>query len=225
MPNPITREEAAHYDEACKSRLAIPGIVLMTHAAVECASILRAECGVGPFLAICGGGNNGGDGYAIVRTLASHGLAAIALEITPPRPNSDAHTMREAARRMGLVAPWSSNLRRERDPANTPVIIDAIFGIGLDRPPTGAALEAIEWINAMGAAGSRVYAIDLPSGLGDASFHTSDHTPAIVRATRTLTMVAPKRSMVDPIAKGFVGEVTCVPIGGPTDPRSHLMME
>lgn len=65
----------------------------MTHAAVECAAIIRNELpsdsmGISiRVIALCGGGNNGADGYAIVRTLHSHGIDAVAIEVAQCRPN------------------------------------------------------------------------------------------------------------------------------------------
>ncbi|MEY4787725.1 MAG: YjeF-related protein N-terminus, partial [Planctomycetota bacterium] len=78
----------------------------MTHAAVECAAIIRNELPIDSMgisirvITLCGGGNNGGDGYAIVRTLHSHGIDAVAIEVAQCRPDSDANIMRESAQRM-----------------------------------------------------------------------------------------------------------------------------
>ncbi|MSR28756.1 MAG: NAD(P)H-hydrate epimerase [Phycisphaerales bacterium] len=225
MTRALSSQEAANYDRACARVLGIPGIVLMTHAAVECAAFIRAHCGQATnFVAVCGSGNNGGDGYAIVRTLASHGLAASALEVAAPRASSDAALMHQWATAMGLVARFDALAASLVDPEHT-LIIDAVFGIGLTRPPQGAALEAISWINAQRARGARVVAIDLPSGIdGDLGVALGGANSA-VRADQTLTMVAPKLGFSAADASEYTGEVTIIPIGGPADPRKLPIME
>ncbi len=225
MPDSLRLAEARHYDRACEERLAIPSIVLMTHAAVECAAILRGECGAGPFVALCGRGNNGGDGYAIVRTLASHGLSAAAIELATPREGSDARVMYECARRMGLVRPGPASLRESFPLPSAVVLIDAIFGTGIARAPRGGELEAIEWINEMRRSGSPVYAIDVPSGLDAERGVPCGAASTVVRASRTLTMVAPKHGFLCDAASAYVGRVSVISIGGPSDPRSPVLME
>ena len=188
----------------------------MTHAAVECAGIIRRELPPSSprVIAVCGSGNNGGDGYAIIRTLHSHGIDAVAIEVAPSSAGTDANMMRESAHRMGLVQPWSriTQIVGDRDQV---VIVDALFGTGLSRAPTGPSLDAIRWINARSATGSLVYAIDLPSGLDcDSGKALADVADAVI-ATRTLTMVAKKAGFSAQSAHLHLGIVTEIPIGGP----------
>ncbi len=216
----LTRAQAIRYDKWCQERWRIPSIVLMTHAAVECAALLRHRASARPtqFLALCGSGNNGGDGYAIVRTLASHGLDAIALQVAPPRRRSDAATMCASASALGLVRSCSPNSLDHRG-LRPLVLIDAIFGTGLTRPPEGAELAAIRWMNHRHEAGVPVVAIDIPSGL-DCDRGTPVGGPeGAVRADETLTMVAPKTGFSRAGAADYTGIVTAIPIGGPTLPR------
>ncbi len=188
----------------------------MTHAAVECAAIVRDELRdrQGLILVICGGGNNGGDGYAITRTLHSHGLPALALEVAESRDRTDARIMRESAHRMGLVHPWS---QRESllGAGNLIAIVDAIFGTGLDRRPSGVPLDAIRWINAHLRAGAAVYSIDIPSGLDCDSGEPLGGPDDAVIATRTLTMVREKLGFASNSARKYLGTVSEVSIGGP----------
>lgn len=209
----FTRQQAIDYDRACVQEFGIPPLVLMTHAAVECATVIRKRLPCLPPLvvALCGGGNNGGDGYAIARTLHSWGVHAMAIEVTTPRANSDAHTMRDAAAAHSLVHPWSEFAGHI--PSDGPlIIVDALFGTGLTRAPCGRELEAIHWINARGA---RVVSIDLPSGM-DCDLGVALGGPHdMVRANETLTMVCEKAGFSNPRAREFLGIVTVVPIGGP----------
>lgn len=214
------------YDHSCTHDFGIPGAVLMTHAAVECAAIIRRELPAGAprVVALCGGGNNGGDGYAIIRTLHSHGINAVAFEVAPCRAESDACIMRESAHRMGLIHPWSSLLQiiHEEDQI---VIVDSIFGTGLSRAPTGPALDAIHWINARAAAGSPVYAIDLPSGLDCNSGQALGAANDAVIASRTLTIVCQKTGFSALSARPHLGAITEISIGGPPLTRERRIVE
>ena len=72
------------------------------------------------------------------------------------------------------------------------VVVDAIFGTGLGRPPEGAFAGAIERIEAARVAGARVLAVDVPSGL---SADTGRPLGACVRAGRTVTFAFRKRGL------------------------------
>ena len=109
----------------------------------------------------------------------------------PPKPPAPKLPPREVPR-LGNVA------GTEGDRAD--VIVDAIFGIGLDRAPEGEACEAIE---AMNRAGKPVLALDVPSGLNA----DSGHTPGIcVRAAATLAFIAWKRGLWTGAAAEVGGE-------------------
>ena len=226
MPESLTRAQAIRYDKWCQQRWRIPSIVLMTHAAVECATLLRRRAGAqtSQFLALCGSGNNGGDGYAIVRTLASHGLDAIAVQVAPPRTGSDAATMCASAEALGLVRSFPPDSLHHGG-LRPVVLIDAIFGTGLTRPPEGAELAAIHWINQRSGAGLPVVAVDIPSGLDCDSGRPRGGPDDAVRANETFTMVAPKAGFLRPGADAYTGLVTVISIGGPADPRLVDLME
>src|SRR5205823_615445 len=115
----------------------IPSIVLMENAAHAVADaaceMLGGEC-VGEVLILCGGGNNGGDGLAVARHLHNRGSdVTIALTVDPDKYRGDALINYRIAREMGLEM-----IRAE--PATIAstsalLIIDAIFGTGLEKPP------------------------------------------------------------------------------------------
>ena len=97
---------------------------------------------------LCGAGNNGGDGYVLARLARLAGLA-VRLAAWPAcrAPRSEADAAAAAVR----------CLRRGREQALVPaplaradVIVDALLGTGLDRPPTGPVADAIAAINASG---------------------------------------------------------------------------
>lgn len=204
----LSRNEAVRYDQHCMRELGIAGIALMERAARGCADIALGMARAGQILVACGPGQNGGDGYAIARMLNEAGRAVTVVALGAPRAGTDAAAMR--ARLAGVpVLPFARGLEVGR-PA---LMVDALFGTGLDRPLGGDALEAVRWINALAAP---VLSVDLPSGL-DCDLGVP--LPECVRATVTATMVAPKLGFAQ--AAEWTGRVEVVPIGGP-DPAEWM---
>ena len=205
----LTREQVRSIDRLCVERYGLPGLVLMENAARAVADVAWDMLGgrPGAVLVVCGGGNNGGDGLAAARHLHNRGAAVtIGLTRDPDRFEGDALTNWNAVRAMSLPA-------RPFGPAMLSpcpdVIVDAIFGTGLDRPPREPFPETAEAINGCGAA---VLAVDLPSGL---DCDTGEPPGACVRATRTVTFVAEKVGF--PAAAAWVGRVTVGDIGCPRE--------
>ena len=92
------------------------------------------------------------------------------------------------------------------------LVVDAIFGTGLDRPASGAFAAAIEAIGALRAQGARVLAVDLPSGL---STDTGRAIGPAVRADATLTFAFSKVGLALQPGADLAGEVTVADIGIP----------
>jgi ADP-dependent NAD(P)H-hydrate dehydratase / NAD(P)H-hydrate epimerase len=139
----------------------VPGIDLMERAGRAVADAVAARHSVRELVAVVAGpGNNGGDGFVAARLLADRGYGVrllLAGEIE--RLKGDAAL---AAKK------WKGSVAAA-DPAelaNADVIIDALFGAGLDRPVEGRARAMIEAVNAHSAT---VIAVDLPSGINGTS--------------------------------------------------------
>lgn len=152
----LTNAEMAEAD-----RLAIAGgvagITLMENAGRAVADAVAARAAPGATIAIVAGpGNNGGDGFVAARLLAARGFA-VRLALVGHRAKLKGDAAEAARRYGGAVEPASAGVL---DGAG--IIVDALFGAGLDRPVTGAAAEMIA---AMNACGAPILAVDLPSGI------------------------------------------------------------
>ncbi len=91
------------------------------------------------------------------------------------------------------------------------LIVDAIFGTGLDRPIGSDAAKVIEWLNGLDRP---VLAVDVPSGL---DCDSGEPLGTAVRAPRTVTFVGPKTGFLERAARPFLGAVTVVDIGAPIE--------
>lgn len=210
----LTRSQVREIDRLSTERYHVPSIVLMENAArgaadVACDMLGPAARGKS-ILAVCGGGNNGGDGLAAARHLHNRGhRVSIALTIDPARYKGDALVNWQVVSAMNL--PCHPATPKLLAAAKADLLLDAIFGTGLadaPRDPFPALVDAI--------AHSRipVLAIDLPSGL---DCDTGRPPGACVRATRTVTFVAEKVGFAAPDAQPFLGSVAVAPIGCPAD--------
>ncbi len=210
----LTPAAARALDRAAIERCGIPSILLMEHAAIGVGEVVRRLCAERRIRRVhvaCGTGNNGGDGWAVARILHEH-LETRVISLGRPR-TEDATTNERAARRLDipvLEIDDSTGMRELLPLFRTGIVVDALFGIGLDRPVRGPAAVLIE---AIGRSGLPVVSIDLPSGLDATSGRPLG---PCIRATRTATMVAPKVGMTAPGAADWTGPVDRIDIGAPT---------
>ncbi len=174
-----------------------PGEVLMERAGAAVADAICARFRPQPTLALCGPGNNGGDGYVAARLLRARGWPVEVRALADPA-TADA---RAAAAR------WDGPTRPLNGENHSGLIIDALFGAGLARPLDGVAAVAAQ---RLAARPEKVVAIDVPSGVpGD----TGDPQGPAVCAGLTVTFHAKKPAHVLEPGKGLCGEVVVADIG------------
>lgn len=177
----------------------IPGIELMERAGARVFEVARAACpGARRWLVLCGGGNNGGDGYVVARLAHAAGLDVTVCALKDPAGLAgDALTAAERWRAAGgAVQAWP-----QADFRSCELLLDALLGTGLDREPAGAYAEAIDAINASGVP---VIAVDIPSGLH------ADTGVALGRAVcagHTVTFIGNKRGLFTADGPDHVGQV------------------
>ena len=185
------------------------------HLAAVVERVMHARGASGAVI-IAGSGNNGGDGFAAARHLANAGVPVrIIMPLGLPRSGGDAAINLEITRRMGLPLEISNSADTLKDTLADieprDVIVDALFGTGLDRPLTDRTAEIVIRINERREAGSPVVAADIPSGLdGD----TGEVLGTAVMADVTVTFAGVKPGLLR--CAGQVGELWLAGIGVPS---------
>lgn len=183
----------------------VPGYTLMTRAgeaAVRCARERFPEAT--RWQIVCGGGNNGGDGYVVARFAMQAGIAVSVVSLlhfgTLQGDAAKAYVQFEAAG--GVVSPWTGELDSEVD-----LLVDAMLGSGLARDLGGSFAAAADAINAHPAA---VHALDIASGInGD----TGAVMGRAVRADMTTTFVGLKAGLFLGDGKDYCGDITFAGLG------------
>ncbi len=169
-----------------------------------------------PALVLCGGGNNGGDGFVIARHLRNADIpVTVLLLVDPAKISGDAKVNFDILRKMDtsvirVKSGWKTEDFRSAfaDVSDCPLIIDAMLGTGANgqlREPFSTAVEAANQVSA-----SRV-AIDIPTGLdGD-----TGECKTAFKADLTCTFVARKTGFENPEALQWLGDVCVIDIGAP----------
>lgn len=185
---------------------------LMERAAARLTDALRlcyARCN--HFVLFAGAGNNGGDGLVMARRLLEEGCAVDVWMVTREKLSLDCSTALERLRE--AFPSCAIRLTAEGEaPAVGPhtVVIDALFGSGLNRPLGGEYARVVRLINSLAC--PRV-AVDIPSGLMGEDNGPASDAATIVRADTTLTLQFPKLSMLLDENKKYVGRMRLLDIG------------
>lgn len=190
----------------------VHSVDLMERAARACYKWIKKRIpGKQRISVFCGMGNNGGDGLALSRMLAAAGHSLKVYQILHAKKASDDSLINE--KRLEGIRNILFRKLGEGDAlpeiGKEELVIDAVFGSGLNRPAEGFVAEIIRHINASGAG---VIAIDIPSGLFSEDNSANDMTH-IIHADYTLSFQFPKLSFLFPEHAAFVGEWFVLDIG------------
>ena len=192
---------------SCADALAVEAGVdsfaLMQRAGQAVAAAAQRLAPDGDIVVVAGRGNNGGDGFIAAADLAARGRkVAVTLLCKPETLTGDA--ARAAKAWHGALLPFTPQS------LGTPaLIIDALFGAGLDREIKGEPRAMIEAINLSGAP---VLAVDLPSGING---NSGEVMGIAVKATRTVTFFRRKPGHLLLPGRLHCGEVRAADIGIP----------
>ncbi len=207
----LTAQQIRQADAYTIAHTPIASIDLMERAAQACAAWLMEHFGTQRrYLVLAGCGNNGADGMAIARLLATAGAQArVALCRYKPALSTDAELNLTRAGSMSVPVLMVELGSALVTPPENEVVIDALLGTGLDRPITGWLKDLVMQVNQWP---NTVVSIDLPSGLFAEDNSTNDFK-AIILAEHVLTLEVPKLALLLPENGPFVGQWHRLPIG------------
>lgn len=169
---------------------------LMDHAGAAIADMAWRMAAGAPILILCGPGNNGGDGYVAARLLAARGATVRVAALGEP-----ATGLAKAARAL-----WTGPVERfDGRTAPAPLIVDALFGVGLSRPLADDLATVLGHFS-----DRRVLAVDVPSGV-DADAIAGWMPPLAADVTLALGALKPAHVLL-PAAQAC-GRVLLAPIG------------
>src|ERR1700719_1889675 len=190
----LTAAQMREADRRTIEEIGIPSLVLMENAGRQVVAAIEAvhdDLLEQSVAVLCGRGSNGGDGFVVARTLMQRGIDVSVFligRVTDVR--GDARTNLEILGRLGITVveiadsqAWELHFSEVGD---CTLIVDAIFGTGLNAPIAGFIESVVTDVN---ASGIPVVAIDLPSGL---SADSPDLIGPCLDAGLTVTLAAPK---------------------------------
>lgn len=144
---------------------------------------------------LCGPGNNGGDGYVVARLALEQGCKVNVYNVSSAAKITKAtmHAYQQYLDAGGEILVWQDSL------VPSDVIVDALFGIGLQRPLEGGYAQMVRIVN---TSNIPILALDIPSGLNADNGKPLGET---IRANVTATFIAEKTGLVK--APGYVGKI------------------
>jgi len=215
MMKPLTVEQMREADRWAIHDIGVPSLALMENAGAGASrEVVRMLEGVnGPKVSVfCGTGNNGGDGFVIVRHLLNAGFSPKVFLIGhSANLSEDAYVNYRILQNVDYPVETIDHLSNNAVQAlkESDLIIDAVFGSGLSRevkePQSGI-------ITAINQAGKKVLAVDIPSGLDGTSGNIHG---VCVKADVTATFHAPKTGFYEGQGPEVCGEIVVIDIGIP----------
>jgi NAD(P)H-hydrate epimerase len=213
----LTSKQMKEIDSRAIEDIGILGPILMENAGLQILKHLKEKfpsINKEKIVIVAGKGNNGGDGFVVARHLHNSGAEPLVLLLASKEEvKGDAAVNLRIAERSGVKITEVRSSKdwqvQKKNIFESSVLIDAIFGTGLDKPAQGLYARVIEDMNR-----SNAYrlAVDIPSGL---SSDSSRIIGPCVKADSTVTMAAPKIAHIFPPAEEFIGELVVADIGVP----------
>lgn len=221
----VTNEQIRTLDKRTIEEYGIPSLLLMEHASLALAHEIikhtynnkRTE-----YVICCGPGNNGGDGLALARHLLRNNEKVwVFLFSDPEKLKGDCrqnyqilsrqatniyciydHCMNNSQRHMKI---FEEKLKEDN------IVVDALFGTGLDRKIRGVSLKAVEKIN---LSSCEVLSVDIPSGVNGNTGEIIEHA---IKADKTISFQLPKVGNLLYPGAALNGELSVVDIGIPNN--------
>lgn len=199
MEKIVTAAEMKQMDSYTINTIGIPSLVLMERAALAVRDEILTAFPLNQenVVVVAGSGNNGGDGLAVARLLHIAGVPVTIINVGNPD-----HASNENRRQNAICNYYQIPQTTSLDPIKSAtLIIDAIFGIGIDRPVAGHYQEVIKAIN---NAKAPVVAVDMPSGINT---DTGKVMGCAVKANCTVTFAYNKVGLTKQDGQSYAGRV------------------
>ncbi len=221
----VTAEEMRAIDRATTEKYGVPSLTLMENAGTAVAEFAQKHFDFDSVCAVCGRGNNGGDGFVAARKLHEAGKKVSVIVL------SELDDLRGDAREMFMKLPVGPifvsaekflEVPKVKEMLKSDLILDAILGTGFKPPLKGLAEKAIIRIN---KAPGWVLAVDIPSGV-DADIEEPPDGSTFVHADGIISFTAAKPAVV--FGNLTDGPIAIAPIGAPEKliaANSHLRQD
>lgn len=227
MQKILLSEEMREVDRLTTEKYGIPSLILMENAAHAVARSIADKFSGNlegkSVLVLCGKGNNGGDGAALARILWSMGAkVCLILFGKVDDTNGDARINFEICEKcLDFFYEFETQEAWEKwyweDDFSWEIIVDALFGTGLNRPIDNWLVNVIQHLNILRENSDKerlIVSIDIPSGLNsDLATQIGEN----ITADLTVTFTAPKIANIFPPNSNFNGELISSSIGSPQE--------
>ncbi|MGM0522891.1 MAG: NAD(P)H-hydrate dehydratase [Bacillota bacterium] len=206
----LTSKEMRQVDVLAFNAYHMPGEVLMENAGRAIVETLIEDLTKKDrIVVVVGPGNNGGDGFVVARELKNRGYDVTVIQtVTNDKIEGEAYVHLNVMQRFGVEIIYDF-------PDAVPylheatIVIDALFGTGYSGPMREPMQGYVALMNQVDAP---IYSIDVPSGVSEAV----DSMSSAVKATKTVTIEAPKVTAYIEKTAAYYGELVIVSIGLPT---------
>ncbi len=204
----FSASQIREWDEFTIDNEPVSSLYLMERAANACTNWITQKFETtNSFKIFCGNGNNGGDGLAIGRMLSEKKYAVIVFIIGEPDKGSPGFKENlERLKKLHVEIHFLESKQSFSQIKKDDIVIDALFGTGLNKKPAGVYNAMIKYINDSLAT---TIAIDIPSGLYADENSTNNN---VIQASYTLTFQQLKLSFLMAENEGFTGEVVVLDI-------------
>jgi NAD(P)H-hydrate epimerase len=205
----LTAEEMRRMDDMTIQEFHVDVLMLMENAGQATATLAKQILGGTTFgkrvACLAGGGNNGGDALVASRHLANWGAKVSVIFGTSREKVKDVPLRQlRVLEEMGVTV-----VSEEYDLRDYDLIVDGIFGYGLEGNPRDRMAKMIQDANTSGRA---ILALDLPSGMNATTGKAYD---PCIKATTTLTLALPKTGFLAPTASSLLGDLFLADISIP----------
>lgn len=202
----LTPKQIKEIDSKSINDYKIPELLLMEDAAYGVFSVIKRRFKNYRVVVICGPGNNGGDGMALARILNSAGWD-VNLTFT-----GECRYKEASLTNFNLCSEINSIPKEEIPFTEKTLVVDAIFGIGLNRE---VAKDITELFNRINSSKSKILSIDIPSGINGLNGKIMGSTA--IKADITVTICAPKLGMYMFPGHNYCGEIIVCEISAPPE--------